>query len=57
MFQVFYLDVSKVDLGKDMLQWSRWLEDNGLPRSPVGAPSWVTVRVPMAGKWLCSART
>jgi hypothetical protein len=40
MFQMFHLDVSKVDLGKDMLQWSWWLKDSGLPQSPVGAPSW-----------------
>jgi hypothetical protein len=29
-----------------MLQWSRWLEDSGLPQSPataIGASLWVTV--------------
>jgi hypothetical protein len=36
-----YLDVSKVDLGEHMLQWSRWLANNSLPQPPAasaGAP-------------------
>jgi hypothetical protein len=31
MLQMFYLNVSKIDQVRHMLQWRRWLADSGLP--------------------------
>jgi hypothetical protein len=46
MLQMFHLNVSKVDMGEHMLEWSWCLGDSGLPQPPAiaaGAPSRVTV--------------
>jgi hypothetical protein len=56
MFQVLHLNVLKEDLGEHMLQWSRCLANSVLPQpsaTATEAPSWVTVRVPKAGRRLC----
>jgi hypothetical protein len=58
MLQMLHLNVLKLDLGKHMLQWSRWLVDSSLSQLSVdatGALSWVTVRAPEARRCLRGA--
>jgi len=61
MFQVFHLDVLKVDLGEHMLQWSRWLVDNGRPQPSATYYYWGTAvghrdasvaRIHRRGTWI-----
>ena len=46
MLQVFHIDVAKVDLVLHMLQW----DPLAAAAAAAGAPLWVTVRTPEAGR-------